>query len=351
LKTYLPTIGRCYQWPRTEKDHELSTAKGHLMRLVHRFHVPGAEALLTALDLRKMLESFGEKYAAEHVHSGKIFPRYNIGGARTGRFSSEDPNIQQLPVRRSHFRRCVVATPSYRFVEADYSQIELRASAEVADLPAMRQVYVEGRDLHNETATRVNGRSITKGDRERNAAKTINFQTIYGGGPAKMAYIVFKDYGIVITEDQAREYQEAFFSICTGLKEWMKEQYARVRKCGYVEIGSGRIVEAVWQPDKELRYTQAVNYPVQGICGECAKRALARLYSRIRTDGLAGRIRIINIVHDSILLLAEEALIQQAACILDEEMLAAFIATFPKASTRKLIEIKTGPTWGDMTKL
>jgi len=107
----------------------------------------------------------------------------------------------------------------------------------------------------------------------------------------------------------------------------------------------------VWQPDKELRYTQAVNYPVQGICGECAKRALARLYSRIRTDGLAGRIRIINIVHDSILLLAEEALIQQAACILDEEMLAAFIATFPKASTRKLIEIKTGPTWGDMTKL
>jgi DNA polymerase-1 len=237
------------------------------------------------------------------------------------------------------------------FVEADFSQIELRGCAEVADLPAMRQVYVDGRDLHCETATLVHGRLIAKTDPERTPSKSINFGTIYGCGPATLAYTVFKDYGIVITEDQARTYQEALFTICTGLKEWMKEQYARCQKLGYVEIGSGRIVEARWQPDFELRYTQAVNYPTQGICGECAKRALTRLHRRIRAAGLKDHIRIVNLVHDSTTLEVIEAEIARAAAFLEEEMLAAFVEIFPKASTRDLVEIKGGPNWGDMQPL
>ena len=104
-------------WAKTKKGL-LSTSYGHLLRLVDT--VPGMLALINALALDKLLTSFGKEYAARHVRDGRIFPQYNIGGAKTGRFSSRDPNIQQLPSRKSLFRRCIVPAPGCVLVEGDF---------------------------------------------------------------------------------------------------------------------------------------------------------------------------------------------------------------------------------------
>ena len=331
-------------WAKTKKGL-LSTSYGHLLRLVDT--VPGMLALINALALDKLLTSFGKEYAARHVRDGRIFPQYNIGGAKTGRFSSRDPNIQQLPSRRSQFRRCIVPAPGCVLIEGDFSQVELRACAEIAEIPALRKLYEEeGRDLHSETASRVHGEPIRKGDPRRNPAKAINFETIYGGGPAMLAYQVYKEYQIIISEEQALQYQNVFFGIAVGLRPWMRRQATLCRRRGYIEIGCGRVVEASWMKDGEIKYTQAVNYPVQGVCADCMMRALVYLYQALRGAGI--RCQIINSAHDSILLEAAEEDAGQAIDLLREAMFAAFRETFPKASTRDLVELKIGRNWGEM---
>src|SRR5262249_11162373 len=156
-------------WPSTEKSGELSIATAHLLYVAET--LAGMKSLLTILATKKMLSTFGEDYVTEHVRNGRLYPKYNIGGAKTGRFSSKEPNIQQLPSRKSSIRRCVIAKPGYVLIEGDFSQIELRAVAEVADIAAMRQMYVEGRDLHCESASRVHGDTVAKDDPRRRVAK------------------------------------------------------------------------------------------------------------------------------------------------------------------------------------
>jgi DNA polymerase-1 len=225
-------------WPTTEKSGELSTKAEDLLRLAHA-GVAGARQLLIALRRKDMLSDFGTDYVKEHVRGdGCVYPHYNLGGTKAGRFSASKPNIQQIPSRKSTFRRCFVARQGCVFIEGDYSQVELRVFAEIARIVALRALFAEGKDVHCLTASLANGCEISKGDPRRNGAKAINFGSIYGCGARKLSISVFRDYEIVLPLDEAARLQDAFFEIAAGGRQWMRDNANICQGRGYVCIGT-----------------------------------------------------------------------------------------------------------------
>jgi DNA polymerase I-like protein with 3'-5' exonuclease and polymerase domains len=135
------------RWPRTDSDKQLSISASHLKRLIH---IPGARPVLKILAHEKLLRSFGSGLAELiNPDTGRLHPHFNIAGAKSGRFTCTNPNLQQLPSRRApDFRRCIVAKPGYLLVGCDWSQIELRAAAWLSKDPTLTALYANGQDLH-----------------------------------------------------------------------------------------------------------------------------------------------------------------------------------------------------------
>jgi DNA polymerase-1 len=334
------------EWPTTGKSGELSTKTENLLRLAHA-GIPCSRQLLIMLQRRKMLSGYGEDYVREHVRQdGCISPHYNLGGTKAGRFSASSPNIQQIPSHKSTFRRCFVAREGHVFIEGDYSQVELRVFAEIARLAALRELFAEGKDVHCLTAALANGCEVTKQDPRRNGAKAINFGSICGRGARRLSISVFKDYEIVMPVEEAARLQDAFFQIAAGGRQWMRDNANICQGRGYVYIGTGRVVEAEWEHNSEIRFTQACNLPVQGGAAEVLLLALALLAKQLREAGIRGGL--ITCVHDSIMLEVIEADAERAMAILRGAMTEAFMVLFPAAPIKNLVEVKIGSNWGDV---
>src|SRR5262249_46588280 len=149
-------------------------------------------------------------------------------GAESGRMSSSNPNLQNIP-RGSEYRRCFTAPPGRCLIKADYSQIELRIAAKVADERVMIAAYQSGQDLHRLTAARVLGKpdgEVTKADRQ--IAKSLNFGLVYGMGWRGLKGYALTNYGVVLTDAQARGYRDGFFKAYPGLRAWHDRVRERV---------------------------------------------------------------------------------------------------------------------------
>ena len=144
-------------WPATPKSAELSTKRADLLRIERT--TPAVEQVLTIQANEKLLASFGEGLAAKvSPVTGRLHASFNIASAKTGRFSSSNPNLQQMPARKAAgFRNCFVAAPGHVFVVGDYSTMELRAAAEIADDAVLRADFANGVDLHRQQAAAMNG--------------------------------------------------------------------------------------------------------------------------------------------------------------------------------------------------
>ena len=181
--------------------------------------------------------------------TGRIHAHYSIAGAKSGRFSCNHPNLQQLPSARApEFRRCIVAASGCVLVGCDYNQVELRAAAWSANDQNLTRVYRDGRDVHAETAAFIAGvpvEQVTKAQRQ--AAKAVNFGALYGQQAPGLVEYAFDAFDVVMSEQEAQQALDRFAAAYPQLEQWKWDNYHRCKQRGYVLIGCGRVVKAEWE--------------------------------------------------------------------------------------------------------
>jgi DNA polymerase-1 len=263
--------------------------------------------------------------------------------ATTGRLSSNDPNLQNIPIRTeegSRIRRAFVAEPGHVLVSCDYSQIELRLLADVADIPVLRQSFIDHEDIHARTASEVFGVPMAGMDpMTRRRAKAINFGIIYGIS----AFGLGRQLGIAPGE--ARGYIDAYFARYPGIRAYMERTKEEARINGYVTTAFGR---RCWVPGiadrnpakRGYAERQAINAPLQGGAADIIKRAMVRLPDALRDAGL--RARLLLQVHDELLFEAPESEGPQLAAVAKRVMEAAAQLSVPL-----VVDTGIGPTWAE----
>lgn len=243
--------------------------------------------------------------------SGRVHTSYHQAGAATGRLSSSDPNLQNIPVRTEEGRRiraAFIAPPGRRIVSFDYSQIELRIMAHLSQDPALLRAFAQGADIHRATAAEVLGKPLEAvSHEERRAAKAINFGLIYGMGAFGLARQLGIDRG------QAQDYIALYFSRYPGVRDYMERTRAQARERGYVETVFGRrlALEHIHARNAAQRAgaeRAAINAPMQGTAADIIKRAMVAVDAWLdgqRTAAGAPRALMILQVHDELVFEAD----------------------------------------------
>jgi DNA polymerase-1 len=332
-------------WPRTDGG-QLSVQSHHLKRLTH---IASARPVLAVLAHEKLLSTFGAKLI-DHINpaTGRLHADYLVSGAKTGRFTCSKPNLQQLPNRREpEFKRCIRAAAGYILICCDYSQIELRAIAWLAgDTDEMTPLFAAGRDMHRETAAAVAGIAAEQvAPEQRQAAKAVNFGCVYGISPRGLVEYAFAAYGIILSEDEAKQALDAFFRRFTAIARWRQTNADIIRAQGFVRIGAGRIVDATWEKFGQISFQQCCNLPVQGICADAMLRAIALVHRRFIDAGIRGGL--VASVHDELLAEVHEDDAERARVLLQQAMIEAFVMTFPGAPTTNIATAHIGRTWAE----
>ncbi|TLY48896.1 MAG: DNA polymerase I, partial [Gemmatimonadetes bacterium] len=260
--------------------------------------------LIEYRELSKLKSTYVDALPAYiNPRTGRIHTSFNQAGAATGRLSSSDPNLQNIPVRTSRgedIRRAFVATPGAVLLTADYSQIELRLLAHLSGDPAFVEAFERGGDIHRQTAALIFGvpqEQVTAEMRAR--AKTINFATIYGQGP----FALSRQLGITL--DEAKRFIDQYFTRFSGVRAWLDRTVAEARAKGYVETLFGRRRYIPELKDKNFNIRAfgertATNSPLQGSAADVIKIAMIRIATALRELGLASRM--ILQVHDELVL-------------------------------------------------
>ena len=260
-----------------------STDNEALSEIKDEVGTPVAKAVLDWRALDKVVSTYLSPFLAIH-REGRIHPRWNAVGTVTGRFSSSSPNFQNVP-KDQMVRKVIV--PDNEFVVMDYSQVELRVMAHVANQKNMIEAFIDGKDLHAMTAGAISQKPLDEvTDKDRSIGKRINFGVIYGIGPKKFAQQA--NIGV----DEAKRYLDNYWKEYPAIKKFFDATIRNADRTGYVKTLFGRKVGI----DPERPYA-AVNYVVQGTAGDIVKISLLRTYNYLQKTG--GKIR--NTVHDEIL--------------------------------------------------
>ena len=240
--------------------------------------------------------------------TGRVHTSFSQAVASTGRLSSNDPNLQNIPVRTDEgrqIREAFVAAPGHKLLSVDYSQIELRLAAHIADEGALREAFLQGADIHAMTAAQVFEVPVEGMDpMVRRRAKAINFGIIYGISPFGLAA------NLGIPQAEAKAYIEAYFQRYPAIKAYMDETKARVRETGFVTTLFGRRIHLPGIKDKNparrsFSERAAINAPIQGTAADIIKRAMIRIPAALAAEKLAARMLLQ--VHDELLFEVPEA--------------------------------------------
>ena len=263
-------------------------------------------------------DALGENIDGE---TGRVHTSFALAATATGRLSSSEPNIQNIPIRTDEgrkIRRAFVAAPGHLLLSADYSQIELRLAAHVADIPELKHAFREGVDIHALTASEVFGVPLDRMDPlTRRRAKAINFGIIYGIS----AFGLGNQIGV--PQHEAAEYIRAYLDRFPAIRAYMERIKTEARQAGYVETIFGRkcFIPGIRDPNPARRAgaeRQAINAPLQGAAADIIKRAMGRLPAALAAAGL--RARMILQVHDELLFEAPEAEIDATARLVKQVM-------------------------------
>ena len=238
-------------------------------------------------------------------YDGRIHPHFNISDVRTGRTSCSDPNLQQVP-RNPELRNRFGAPKGRKFIEADYSQIELRGAAHYSKDPVIIEAYREGKDLHMITALGLTGKKdpseVTKEERSR--AKPVNFGFLYGMGAGGFVDYAFNSYNTIFTREEAEYYRDRFFMTYPRLLEWHEEQKQKCLRDGgvYDLFGRFRALPDIYSKNPFKRSTAercAINTPVQGTCSNILVGAATQVDKEL---GKELGVKVVGTVHDAMLL-------------------------------------------------
>ena len=282
---------------------------------------PLVEDILQYRAYQKLNSTYVEGLLKVIGEDGRIHTTFNQTEARTGRLSSDNPNLQNIPIRTelgSQLRAYFIAKPGCVLVDADYSQIELRILAHITGDEHMQQAFLNGEDIHRSTAAKIYGipqEEVTS--RLRSSAKAINFGIMYGKG----AYSLAKDIGVSVKEADAflKNYLAAFPKV----SGYMDKTIADAKACGYVStlFGRRRALPELASSNFNVRSSgerMARNTPIQGTAADVIKLAMVQVWKRLRDEKMESRL--ILTVHDELIVEAPQAEAEKAAQILREEM-------------------------------
>ena len=278
-----------------------------------------------------------------HPRTGRVHTCFNQAVAATGRLSSSEPNLQNIPIRTElgrRIRRAFVAAPGNVLISADYSQIELRVLAHLADEDALIEAFRIGEDIHDRTANEVFGPDSTLDKHElRRRAKIVNYALLYG----KTAFTLAKDIGV--TKEAAQEFIDAYFAGFPRVRGFIDETLARARETGVVKtmFGRRRLVPELNSRNGQIRAAAeraAVNMPIQGSAADILKKAMIDLHTALPARGL--RTRMILTVHDELLFEAPQDEAERAAETVRELMQAAAVLKVPLT-----VDVGIAENWRD----
>lgn len=291
--------------------------------------------------LTKLYNTYVKGLEAAVSPDGRMHTTFKQTETRTGRISSAEPNIQNIPVRTEigrNFRKFFVAGEGKRLADADYSQIELRVLAHLSGDEAMIRTFCEGGDIHTETAASVLGLPpewITP--EQRRSAKAVNFGIVYGIG----AFSLAKDINVSVAE--AKRYIDDYLTHYSGVKAYMDKVTASAEKDGWAVtmFGRKRFIPEILSSNKTVKALGkriAMNTPIQGTAADIIKIAMIRVYRRLKEE--LPEARLILQVHDELIVEAPEDKADHAARILTEEMQGAV-----KLAVPLIVDAKEGRSW------
>ncbi len=304
---------------------------------------PIINVILEYRALQKLKSTYCEGLLKVIDNDGRIHSTLNQTETRTGRISSAEPNLQNIPVRTEQgreLRRFFVAKDGYALVDADYSQIELRVLAALADDKNMIDAFVNGVDIHSVTASQVMGiplENVTSADRRK--AKAVNFGIVYGIG----AFSLSQDIGTSVQE--ADRYIKGYLANYSGVAEFMENAKKSAKEKGYAEtyFGRRRYLPELNESNairRSFGERVAMNMPIQGTAADIIKLAMIKVYDRLKNE--FPEARLIMQVHDELIIEAPEEQAQEVAALLKDTMEGAC-----KMSVPFTVEVACGKTWYD----
>ncbi len=318
-----------------------STAAEVLEKLAQEY--PLVSLILEYRQLTKLKSTYADGLSAFIGQDGRIHGKFHQTITATGRISSADPNLQNIPVRTElgrQLRKVFVPKPGYVFLDADYSQIELRVLAHVSGDQQLIQAYREARDIHAITASQVFHVPLDQvSDLERRNAKAVNFGIVYGISSFGLSQ------DLSITRKEAQEYIEQYFKTYPGIKNFLDTAVADAKEKGYAvtlfgrrrpvpELKSGNFMQ------RSFGERVAMNSPIQGTAADIIKIAMVRVHQELKKAKLDSRL--ILQVHDELLIEAKEEELDQVKEILKREMMGAAKLEVPLE-----IDMHTGESWYD----
>jgi len=339
----LPTQGL----KKTQSGH-YSTAAGVLedFKGLH----PVIDLILEQRQIGKLVSTYVDALPAlVNPRTGRLHTSFNQAGAETGRLSSSNPNLQNIPVRSElgrEIRRAFVAAPGHKLLSADYSQVELRILAHVAQDAAMLAAFRAGADIHKATAATIYNVPLEQVTSEqRSIAKMVNFATSYGVSAFGLASRTS------LNRSEAQAFLDAYFQTYPGIRRYVDETIAKAKEQGYVETLLGRrryfpiLKNRSGSPaDRQQAERAAINHPIQGTAADIIKIAMVRLHAALREQGL--RSRMLLQVHDELVLEVPDSELAAAATLVRQVMEGAY-----RLDAGLIVDVDAGPNWFEMEKV
>jgi DNA polymerase-1 len=326
----------------------MSTAAPELEKL--RDEHPIIDLILQYRELQKLKTTYIEPFPLLVDKSdGRLHTTYNQTGTATGRLASQDPNLQNIPIRTGlgqEFRKAFIAEKGYRLVSLDYSQIELRVVAHIAQDEKMIEAFRNGEDVHTRTAAEIFEVAPEKVTKEmRRQAKVLNFGIIYGMGPLGFARAAGVD------RQRAREFITKYLDDFSGVARYMEKTKEEARSDGYVETLFGRrrqlldIYSTIPQVQAQAE-RMAINHPIQGTAADLMKMAMIRVHDFIHRNLKEGEAKMLLQVHDELVCEVKEKLVTQIAQELKKIMESVYRLDIPL-----IVDVKYGNNWQEMLNL
>jgi DNA polymerase-1 len=330
---------------RKGKSGQYSTDVNELERLAGE-GVDCARLVLDWRQLTKLKSTYTDALQTQiNPETGRVHTSFSLTGAQTGRLSSNDPNLQNIPIRTEigrKIRDAFIADPGHVLLSADYSQIELRLAAHMADVPQLKEAFRDGVDIHSLTAEELFGRV----DRDtRNQAKTINFAILYGSS----AWGIAGRLGL--PKDEGKAIIDRYFERFPGIRAFIHSTLAFAREHGFTQTLFGRRTHFepnIRSPNPSIRAgaeRAAINAPIQGTSADLIKRAMARMDGALADAGLAD-VKMLLQVHDELVFEVPEGREEAASEVIKQVMAHAGEPAI-KLDVPLDVEVGWGPNWGE----
>jgi DNA polymerase I len=326
---------------RKTSTGRVSTSKAVLEELAQQFELP--RLIIDYRELDKLKSVYTDALPQQIATDGRIHCQLNQTVAATGRLSSSDPNLQNIPIRSEmgrRIRRAFVAEKGNKIISADYSQLELRLLAHITQDPVMVEAFQKGEDIHSRTGRLVFGAKTDEELKEaRRFAKIVNFAIAYAIEPWGLSQRVG------ISRQEAKKVIEDYYNTYKGVRRYMEEVPIRAREHGYVRSIYGRIrpLPGIADRNANIRKAaerEAINMPIQGTASDIVKMAMLKVDGELKRSGL--QARLLMQVHDELLVEVPEKEVDKVIEILKREMETAVLLDVPLVA-----DVGVGDNWMD----